>query len=147
MKNIVLSHDLLRSLKIMCTFDEKTLESCLRAQAGYTYKFIVLQEDELRLIIAPVLNYVELYSAYCVRELALGTAAESARAIEKQYWESGRNPGVIGTGMIHGAGAVTNWKSTSFRIETPHYMRSEIEAEVRSLHLSGALISSESLIY
>ena len=99
------------------------------------YKFLVING---RLVIAPINGHDELYAVYRVWGEPVNEAKSKIHAIAKEQWD-GRNHSVTGAGKIGIDGKVTGWKSECFRVETPVYMREEIEREVARLFQAGDL--------
>lgn len=118
-----------------CTF---RFEGDVRWIFGHknAYKFLVV--DDL-LLIGAVDGHAELYAAWALRTEPIGDGIkERAETIATEQYGR-RNWAVIAAGIVSSEGQVTNWKSQTFRVETPEGMRSELGQEISRLFASGAL--------
>jgi hypothetical protein len=138
MKSIVLNDsDRISAIGALCTFYRDAAGEVRWNTQDFAFKFLVIDDQ---LIIGVIGDHVNLYAAYRTWDMSLEDAKQKAKVIEDEQWSRHQmNPSVSGAGAINCNGKVTGWKSEGFRIETPGYLREEIEREVARLFENGDL--------
>ncbi len=122
-----------------CTFK---FEDDIRWIFGHAnaYKFLVVNGT---MIIGAVEGHAELYALWALRDKPFSDdISERAKAIAaEQYGRPRYQHGVTAAGIVSADGQVTNWKSLTYKVETPEVMRDALGQEIKRLFTSGALIS------
>ena len=137
MKSIVfLDEQHIKALGIFRTFSKEDGEIRWCSTHDKAFKFIV--DNDGMLFIAPVYGHKEVYAIYTLWYEPTDEAKPLIDEIVHRWPENWCFP-VTGAGEISVDGRVTSWKSEGFRVETPSYMREEIEQEVARLFKTGEL--------